>query len=201
MRRRDFIQAAGAAALSASARSRAAAVHNFDGYDFGPGPSVTDRLYQGPFPTEHFAGWQVVMATTASTEVIRGFGMGLVTYLCDEVGPAAKPGERLAKSLEDLARLPLGTKLYLRVNWKDVQRKPGRLDLCEHWQIAFDLAKRYDKRLGLRVMMSNPDIEGSALPAFLAEARADGRARRVAEPATLRAALRRSRVSSPPSMS
>ena len=57
----------------------------------------------------------------------------------------------------------------MRVNWKDVQRRPGRLDLCEHWQLAFDLAKRYDKRLGLRVMMSNPDIEGTALPAFLAQ--------------------------------
>jgi hypothetical protein len=169
MRRRDFIQATGAAAMLAGARSRAAAVHNFDRYDFGPGPPVADRLYQGPFPTAQYAGWQVVMATTASTEVVRGFGMGLVTYLCDEVGPAAKPGERLAKSLEDLARFPLGTQLYLRVNWKDVQRRPGRLDLCEHWQLAFDLAKRYDKRLGLRVMMSNPDIEGTALPAFLAE--------------------------------
>jgi hypothetical protein len=169
MRRRDFIQAAGAAALLAGTRSHAAAVHNFDRYDFGPGPAVADRLHQGPFPTERFAGWQVVMATTASTDVIRGFGMGLITYLCDEVGPASKPGEPLAKSLEDLARFPHGTKLYLRVNWKDVQRRPGRLDLCEHWRLAFDLAKRYDKRLGLRVMMSNPDIEGTALPAFLAE--------------------------------
>lgn len=169
MRRRDFIRAsAGAAVLLSSARSRAAAVHNFDGYDFGPGPPLAHRLYQGPFPTEQFAGWQVVMATTASSEVIAGFGMGLITYLCDEVGPAAKPGEPLAKSLEDLARLPLGAKLYVRVNWKDVQRRPGRLDLCEHWRLAFDLAKRYDKRLGLRVMMSNPDIEGSALPDFLA---------------------------------
>src|SRR5262245_8070691 len=147
MRRRDFIQAAGAAALLGSVRSRAAAVHNFDGYDFGPGPPVSRRLYQGPFPTEQYTGWQVVMATTASTEVVRNFGMGLVTYLCDEVGPATKPGEQLAKSLEDLAQLALGTKLYVRVNWKDVQRRPGKLELCEHWQLAFDLAKRYDKRL------------------------------------------------------
>jgi hypothetical protein len=100
MRRRDFIQAAGAAALLTSARSRAAVVHNFDGYDFGPGPPVAQRLYQGPFPTEQFPGWQVVMATTASSDVIRGFGMGMVTYLCDEVGPPSMPGESLEKSLE-----------------------------------------------------------------------------------------------------
>jgi hypothetical protein len=170
MRRRDFIQAAGATtALLAGARTHAAAVHNFDRYDFGPGPPVANRLYQGPFPTEQFAGWQVVMATTASREVVRGFGRGLITYLCDEVGPPSKPGEELAKALEDLARFPLGTKLYLRVNWKDVQSRPGKLDLCEHWRIAFDLAQRYDKRLGLRVMISNPDIEGPALPPFLAD--------------------------------
>jgi hypothetical protein len=168
MRRRDFIKVGSAAALL-SARGHAAAVHNFEGYDFGPGPKVADRLDQGPFPTDRFAGWQVVMATTASKDIIPGFGMGLVTYLCDEVGPPSMPGESLEKSLEALARFSLGTKLYLRVNWKDVQRKPGRLDLCEHWKIAFDLAKRYDKRLGLRVMMSNPDVEGSALPDFLAK--------------------------------
>src|SRR6186713_3590299 len=153
MHRRDFIKAGSATALLAGTR----------------GHAVTDRLYQGPFPTERYEGWQVVMATTASKEVIPGFGMGLITYLCDEVGPPVKRGEALEKSLEDLARFPLGTKLYLRVNWKDVQRKPGRLDLCEHWKIAFDLAKRYDKRLGLRIMISNPDVEGLALPDFLAK--------------------------------
>lgn len=167
MHRRHFIR--GATAMLAALRANARPVHNFDGYDFGPGPVAADRLYQGPFPTDRFAGWQVVMATTASRDVIPGYGMGLITYLCDEVGPPSKPGEALGKSLEDLARFELGTKLYLRVNWKDVQRAPGRLDLCEQWKIAFDLARRYDKRLGLRVMMSNPDITGSALPDFLAQ--------------------------------
>src|SRR5689334_1808743 len=100
MRRRDFIAASGAMALFAGARSRATtAVHNFDGYDFGPGPAVSDRLYQGPFPTDRFAGWQVVMATTASQDIIPGYGMGLITYLCDEVGPPSMPGESLEKSL------------------------------------------------------------------------------------------------------
>ena len=76
MRRRDFIKVGGATALLAGVRGHAAAVHNFDGYDFGPGPAVADRLHQGPFPADHFAGWQVVMATTASQDIIPGFGMG-----------------------------------------------------------------------------------------------------------------------------
>ena len=169
MFRREFLKTAGAATLLASAAPAPAAEHNFDRHDFGSGPAVADRLDQGPFPSDRFASWGVVMATTASDRVVPGFGMGLVTYLCDEVGPASRPGESLETSLEKLARLPLGSKLYLRVNWKDVQRMPGRLDLCEHWKLAFDLARQYDKRIGLRVMMSNPDVAGTALPAFVAD--------------------------------
>lgn len=109
------------------------------------------------------------MATTPSSEIVSNYGMGFVTYICDEVGPASKTGEPQEKSIENLVRLPLGQKLYLRVNWKDVQQRPGRLDFCEHWKTTFALARQYQKRVGLRVMMSNPDIDGSPLPAFLAD--------------------------------
>jgi hypothetical protein len=173
MRRRDFLKASGATALATGLASLPAAAivpgHNFDKYDFGSGPSVADRLYQGPFPTDLFPSWNVVMATTPSTDIVPNYGMGLVTYICDEVGPASKAGESQERSIEKLAQLPLGQKLYLRVNWKDVQQKPGRLDLCEHWKATFALARQYKKRIGLRVMMSNPDIESSPLPAFLAD--------------------------------
>jgi hypothetical protein len=30
--------------------------HRWDGYDFGPGPAVTDRLNQGPFGIEQDGG-------------------------------------------------------------------------------------------------------------------------------------------------
>jgi hypothetical protein len=173
MRRRDFLKASGATALATGfASSPAQAIvpgHNFDKYDFGPGPSIADRLYQGPFPTDLFPSWTVVMATTPSSEIVPNYGMGMVTYVCDEVGPASQPGESQEESLEKLVRLPIGQKLYLRVNWKDVQQKPGRLDFCEHWKTTFALARQYQKRIGLRVMMSNPDIESSPLPAFLAD--------------------------------
>ena len=143
--------------------------HNWDKYDFGSGPPVSDRLNQGPFPYELVPGWEVVMATTPSDEVVPNFGMGLVTYICDEVGPPKKGGESLAQSIENLARIPPGSKLYIRVNWKDVQQRPGRLDPCEHWMLAFEMAQRYDKRVGFRVMLSNPDIPGLAMPDFVAE--------------------------------
>jgi len=171
MHRRDFLRASSAAAFAAglAARPLHAYVpgHNFDKYDFGSGPLVSDRLYQGPFPTDLFPSWNVVMATTPSEEVVPNYGMGLITYLCDEVGPARKEGETLGQSLENLVKLSLGNKLYIRVNWRDVQQRPGRLDFCEHWKLAFDLARRYQKRVGFRVMISNPDILGPTLPDFL----------------------------------
>ena len=169
--RRAFLKAGGATALLAgwggATASARVPVHNFDKYPFGSGPAITNRLYQGPFAADDYPSWEVVMATTPSSEVVANPGMGLITYVCDEVGPAHKDGETPAQSLEQAAKLPLGSKLYMRVNWKDVQQRPGRLDLCDHWKLAFDLAHRYQKRLGLRVMMSNPDIDGYALPDFL----------------------------------
>ena len=170
MKRRTFLKAGGATALLAGVGTTASAripVHNFDGYSFGAGPPVADRLYQGPFSADDYPSWTVVMATTPSEDVVPNYGMGLVAYVCDEVGPAHKDGETLAQSLEKLAKLPLASKLYIRVNWKDVQQRPGKLDFCEHWKLTFDLARQYGKRVGFRVMMSNPDIPGPALPDFL----------------------------------
>ena len=58
MDRRDFIQKSLLASVAAAAGSASLAkaqgfvpVHNWDGYNFGSGPAITDRLNQGPFPT------------------------------------------------------------------------------------------------------------------------------------------------------
>jgi hypothetical protein len=171
MHRRSFLKAGGAITIAAGLGTKPllarVPTHNFDKYDFGSGPPVADRLYQGPFSADDYPSWNVAMALTPSQEVVSNYGMGLITYVCDEVGPGKKDGETLERSLEKLAEFPLGSKLYIRVNWKDVQRAPGRLDLCEHWKLTFDLAKKYRKRVGLRVMLSNPDIPDLALPDFV----------------------------------
>ena len=173
MQRRSFLKtgvtAGGLAALGVSTKPLLAHIppHNFDRYDFGSGPAVSERLYQGAFSADDYPSWNVVMALTPSREIVPNYGMGLITYVCDEVGPAKKEGETLAESIEKLVKIPLGTKLYIRVHWKDVQREPGKLELCEHWKLTFDLARRYQKRVGFRVMMSNPDIIDSPLPEFL----------------------------------
>jgi len=164
MKRREFMTAGLVGAAAAYVPP-----HNFDKYDFGPGPAIQDRLNQGPFPADLYPSWTVVTALTPSDQMVHNYGMGLVTYLSDEVGLLRPAGISTEKALEELARFPLGTNLYIRVNWKDVQQRPGRLEPNEIWKTSFALAKQYGKRIGVRVMISNPDMEGYALPDFLRE--------------------------------
>jgi hypothetical protein len=175
MNRRNFISKAALASMAAGMLPEAAnafvPAHNWEGYDFGAGPIITNRLNQGPFPSylpeDVVPGAEVIMATTPSKKRVPNYGMGLTTYLCDEMGPAKKEGESLEKSLEKLVACSLTDLLYLRVDWRDVQSKPGKLDLCAHWKIAFDLAKQYNKRIGFRIQLMSPDIVPESMPDFL----------------------------------
>jgi len=175
MNRRDFIQVSGAAATGLGLVSRAKAfipAHNWEGYDFGSGPPVKDRLYQGPFPQYKpemvVPGSDPVMATTPSEEIIPSYGMGLTVYISGDIGPPHIPGESLQKSIEDLVKLPFAQKIYLRPNWRDIQKRAGRLDFPEYWKVVFDLARQYGKRVGFRIMLENPDIPEYGVPDFLA---------------------------------
>src|SRR5699024_3489495 len=89
------------------------------------GPRVGNRLFQGPFPFQEVPGWQVVMTTSSSDRILKNVGMGLVAYVIDEAGPPKVPGETLAESIEKLARIPFAEKMYIRLNWKDLQKEPG----------------------------------------------------------------------------
>lgn len=167
MDRKKFITSLGLTGLASTFGMTASAYGN------GPanncGPKIVDRLYQGPFPVESVPGWGVVMTTTPSDRMLDNFGMGLVTYVIDEAGPPKVKGESLVESIGKLAEIPFGQKLYLRVNWKDLQKEPGKLSLSNSWKIAFEMAEKYDKRIGFRVMLSNPEIPGMAIPDFVAE--------------------------------
>ena len=74
MRRRTFLKAGGATALLAGLGSTPLRAHIdphiFDKYDFGSGPPVADRLYQGPFASDEYPRWNVVMAVTPSREIV-----------------------------------------------------------------------------------------------------------------------------------
>ncbi|HZZ39847.1 MAG TPA: hypothetical protein VFE06_12005 [Acidobacteriaceae bacterium] len=195
MRRRAFLKgglAAGAILAGGSVAEHAAQgegfvpAHNWnekDGYNFGLGPTVGDRLNQGPFPQYApdavIPGDDVVMTTMPSDEVVPNYGKGLITYITadkgtEEIqGPDGQPADAqgaaaLEKAIEELVAFPLGEKLYVRPTWREVQPQPGKLVLPEYLKQVFALAKSSGKRVAFRVQMCAPDYtHGPALPDFV----------------------------------
>jgi len=178
MRRRDFLRrglSLGVAGATGGAITRALSAvpaHNWDRYDFGPGPQVLDRLNQGPFsqyvPDATIATDEVVMATTASALNVPNFGRGLITYITADMGLKEIKSDLPLKAIEDLVRFPLGQLLYVRPTWRELQPTPGRLQIPEYLQLVLTLAKSCRKRVGIRLQMSAPDYwHEPALPDFL----------------------------------
>ncbi len=165
MRRRDFLKAsavAAAAGLGARQAQGLVPAHNWGKYDFGSGPAVPDRLNQGPFPQYApdavIPGDDVVMTTTPSGDVVPNYGKGLVTYITADMGTDEIQSKNIPKAIEELVRFPLGQQIYLRPTWREVQPRPGRLELPEYFRQALDLGRQYNKRLGFRIQMSAPDM-------------------------------------------
>lgn len=175
MDRRDFLKRSAvlavAAELGASRAHGLVRAHNWDKYDFGSGPPVTDRLNQGPFPQyapdAAIPSDEVVMTTTPSDEIVPNYGMGLVTYITADMGTKEIKSDNIPQAIEDLVRFPLGQKLYIRPTWREVQPRPGRLDFPDYLKLIFELAKKNSKRVGLRIQMSAPDYNQAALPDFV----------------------------------
>src|SRR4029078_5373646 len=89
MRRRSFLKTAAALSVASAlplAPAQEVPTHNWDNYDFGAGPQVTDRLNQGPFGIEQDEGWYTVLVTSQSTKPIKNYGFGLVGYTWGEGG-------------------------------------------------------------------------------------------------------------------
>lgn len=175
MRRRNFIKTGAAVALATAlhkTKAQEVPTHNWDRYDFGSGPKVTNRLNQGPFGIEQDDGWYTVLVTSQSTKPVKNYGLGLVGYTWEEGGPslAARAGtETLEAHVEKMASLPFVDVLYIRCDWRDVQTGPGKLDLSPVFKLTLDAAKRHGLRVAFRIQMSN--VEGQpgrlALPDFL----------------------------------
>jgi len=162
--RREFIKAGAALSLLSGRREAEAAPP--------PAPLAADRLDQGPFGIEQDGGWYTVATTTPSSTSLRNYGTGLVGYTWEENGPALavrRGAARLEDAVEALARLPFVDVLYIRCDWRDVQSRPGRLDLAPVWAVTLDAARRHGLRVAFRIQLSNPEIqpERLALPDFL----------------------------------
>jgi hypothetical protein len=178
MERRTFIKSSVAAAAAArfgtgKARAKVAA-HNWGHYDYGSGPQVMDRLNQGPFPQYPpdalIPADDVVMTTTFSDDPVPNYGKGLVTYITADSGTEEIKSDNVFQAIEDLVRFPLGQQLYIRPTWREVQPRPGRLELPDYVKLVFDQAKKNNKRVGLRIQMCAPDYKHeAALPDFVLE--------------------------------
>ncbi|MBW4028882.1 MAG: hypothetical protein HIU93_16065 [Acidobacteria bacterium] len=178
MHRRAFLKSGiavgGALAVPQASAYASVRAHNWGKYDFGSGPQVTDRLNQGPFPQyapdAAIPGDSVVMATTPSDEVVPNYGKGLVTYITADMGLEEIKADNVLQAIDDLIRFPLGQQLYVRPTWREIQPRPGRLELPAYLKLVFELAKKTNKRVGLRVQMSAPDYTHEpALPDFVLE--------------------------------
>ena len=178
MQRRDFLKRGAALAAAAElgvVKARAfVPAHNWEKYDFGSGPPVSDRLNQGPFPQYPpdavIPTDDVVMTTTPSDDVVPNYGKGLITYITADMGTEEIKSDNVAQAIEELVRFPLGQQLYIRPTWREVQPRPGRLDFPEYIKLVFDLAKKNNKRVGLRIQMSAPDYtHAPGLPDFVLE--------------------------------
>lgn len=173
MNRRDFLKtsAVGGAALAVAPSLMSwVPSHNWEGYDFGSGPEPHDRLYQGPFPQyapEDFFGGEVVQYTTAGRQQISCFGQGLTAYISGDLGAPSVPGKTVEQAIDELFRFPLATKVYIRPNWRHLQKRAGRLEPDDYWRITLEKARQYGKQVGFRVMMNNPDMLENALPDFM----------------------------------
>ena len=153
--RRQFVKAGAALAAVGPALAQAEVrPHLWQGHDFGPGPSVAERLDQGPFGIEQDEGWYTIATTTPSDGRVTNPGLGLVGYTWEENGPAlaAREGrETLEQSVEALAALPFVDVLYIRCDWRDVQSRPGRLDLNPVWAATREAAMPPAKSRWLRI--------------------------------------------------
>jgi hypothetical protein len=81
-----------------------------------------------------------------------------------------RAGKRtLEDQVEQTASLPFVDVLYIRCDWRNVQSRPGRLDLDPVWPLTLDAARRHGLRVAFRVQLSNPEFQPKeiALPEFL----------------------------------
>lgn len=169
MHRRNLLKSAAAFAAFAPAAGLA---QGFGNQKFDSPIPARDRLEQGPFDIDQDEGWTTVLFTTPSEKPLRNPGLGLVGYTWEEGGPslAARAGrETLEQHVENISGLPFVDVLYIRCDWRNVQSRPGRLDLDPIWKLTLDAAKSRGLRVAFRVQLSSPNFqpEQIALPEFL----------------------------------
>ncbi|WP_127585558.1 hypothetical protein [Paenibacillus koleovorans] len=131
-------------------------------------------LPQGPYSVEKDDGWRTLLTTAPSDRYYRNPGMGLIGYTWEENGPslAVRNGKlQLEQFVERMASSPYVDALYIRCDWRDVQRAPGKLSLSPVWRLTLDAARKYKLPVGFRVQLSSPNFQPKQLaaPDFIQE--------------------------------
>ena len=88
-------------------------------------------------------------------------GMGLVGYVLSDwmvphIDESQPPQPLDRKAFDDLLDLPLIDQLYIRPEWRMVQREPGRLELPEAWDWLLEGAAARGKPWSFRVVHTCP---------------------------------------------
>src|SRR5207237_1735299 len=67
--------------------------------------SARPHSIPGAFSADDYPSWNVVMALTPSREILPNYGMGLITYVWDELDRTDQEMEKLAESLCQLSQM------------------------------------------------------------------------------------------------
>lgn len=107
-------------------------------------------------------------------------GMGVSGYLHSDHMYSAYTNEDVArarklpplqldrKTFNQFMDLPYVDNVYLRYEWKDVQKVKGKLDLPESWKWAMEAIEKKGKRWSFRIMNSQKgSVAENSLPDFL----------------------------------
>lgn len=99
-------------------------------------------------------------------------GMGISAYVhSDHMEPTQDVNNLLTldkATFNRFAALPYNDNFYLRLEWRDVQKKKGKLDLPDDWKWTMEAAEKYGKRWSFRIMNFMPQSTSrNGLPDFL----------------------------------
>ena len=109
------------------------------------------------------------MTTTPSDDVVPNYGKGLITYITADLGTDEIKSDNIPQAIEDLIEFPLGQNCTSGRRGAKCSRGP-EARLPDYLKLVFDLAKKNEKRIGLRIQMCAPDYTHSAaLPDFVLE--------------------------------
>jgi len=135
---------------------------------------MLEQLEQGPYPIDSDDGWRMLRTTSPSDRYVRNPGMGLIGYTWEENGPSLpvrEGAESIERFVDKICSSPYVDALYIRCDWRDVQRVPGKLELSPVWELTLDAAKRRGIPVGFRVQLSSPNVQPGrlAVPDFVRE--------------------------------